>query len=79
MRDWDGLWHYDDSILVSFANASSTVLASLLPTSSILMLYFVTKPLAKVAAIMVFTTFFSLTLAFITRAKRIEVFAATTA
>ncbi|KAL8742368.1 MAG: hypothetical protein Q9190_005132 [Brigantiaea leucoxantha] len=79
IKDWDGLWHYDDSLLLAAAGVASTILSSLLPTSSILILYFVKKPLARLVVIMLFTTFFSLTLAFITKAKRIEVFAVTTA
>ena len=61
------------------ANSISTVLSSLLPTASILVLYFVEKPLARLALTMLFNALFSLTLATITKARRIDVFAATTA
>ncbi len=61
------------------ANAISTFLSSLLPTTSILALYFVRAPLARLAAVMVFTALFSLTLAIVAKARKADVFAATTA
>jgi hypothetical protein len=64
---------------VAVASAISTVLSSLLPTISILALYFLRSPLNRLAFIMIFTAIFSLTLATLAKAKRIDVFAATTA
>ena len=76
---WNGVWHYDEAGLILIANAISTLLSSLLPTVSILVLYFVKKPLARLAVTMVFTAVFSVTLAMVAKARRIDVFAATTA
>ena len=78
-KDWNGLWHYEEGAFIAIANAISTVLSSLMPTTSIMVLYFVKNPLARLAMTMVFTTIFSLTLATIAKARRIDVFAATTA
>lgn len=60
-------------------NAISTLLSSLLPSVSISLLYFVENPVARLAAIMVFTTVFSTVLSTFTKARRIDVSAATTA
>ncbi|KAL8645574.1 MAG: hypothetical protein Q9210_006633 [Variospora velana] len=74
-----GVWHYRyDSMRVA-VNAISTLLSSLLPSASIFLLYFVENPVARLAAIMVFTTVFSTVLSTFTKARRIDVFAATTA
>ncbi|KAL9120490.1 MAG: hypothetical protein Q9187_002954 [Circinaria calcarea] len=78
-EDWNGLWHYEEASFVAVANAISTILSSLLPTTSILVLYFVKSSTARVAVTMLFTTLFSLTLATVARAKKTEAFAATTA
>lgn len=78
-KTWNGVWHYKDEGLILFANSISTVLASLLPTASIIALYFVEKPLARLGLTMLFNALFSLTLAAITKARRIDIFAATTA
>lgn len=76
---WNGLWYYEDASLVAAANIISTVLSSLLPTCSILALYFVQRPLARLAFTMLFTSAFSCTLAAVTKARRVDIFAATTA
>lgn len=78
-EDWNGVWHYEEDGLVKVANTISTFLSSLLPTTSILVLYFVKAPLARLAAVMVFTALFSLTLAIVAKARKADVFAATTA
>ena len=62
-----------------FGNAVSAFLSSLLPTTSILVLYFIKKPLARLAVTMLFTAIFSFTLMIVAKARRIDVFAATTA
>jgi len=78
-EDWNGVWHYEEDGLVKVANTISTFLSSLLPTTSIVVLYFVNAPLARLAAVMAFTALFSLTLAIVAKARRADVFAATTA
>ncbi|MCJ1370041.1 hypothetical protein MMC20_001253, partial [Loxospora ochrophaea] len=78
-EDWNGVWHYEDAPFIAVANIVSTVLSSLLPILSILVLDSVRDPRAKLWAIAVFTTLFSLMLATVTNAKRTDVFATTTA
>lgn len=78
-RDPNGVWFYQYDSMVAIINAISTLLSSLLPSTSIFILYFVQSPIARLAVIMVFTTVFSSTLVLVTKARRIDVFAATTA
>lgn len=56
-----------------------TVLASLIPIASILILYFVANVLDRLAIVVAFTGLFAFSLAVTTRARRLEVFAATSA
>ncbi|KAL8723949.1 MAG: hypothetical protein Q9181_007063, partial [Wetmoreana brouardii] len=78
-RDPNGIWHYPYDTMTAAVNTISTCLSSLLPSTSIFVLYFLQSPVARLAAITVFTTIFSSTLFMITKARRIDVFAATTA
>lgn len=78
-KDWNGVWYYEEAGLVSVANSISTILSSLLPTTSIVVLYFVQEAWARLLVTMIFTALFSITLAAITKARRVDVFAATTA
>lgn len=57
----------------------STILASLLPTMSAFVLYFIRSPIARLGGVVAFTVLFSVVLAVIARARRAECFAATTA
>ncbi|KAI4129924.1 MAG: hypothetical protein LQ338_002009 [Usnochroma carphineum] len=74
-----GVWQYDQEKLNLLANAISTLLASLLPSISILVLYLLSRPVTKLVAILWFSVFFSLVLSAVSTARRIEIFAATTA
>ncbi|KAL8677660.1 MAG: hypothetical protein Q9224_007171 [Gallowayella concinna] len=76
---WDGVQDYHKDKLEKIANAISTLLAALLPSISILILYFVSKPASRLITISLFSVFFSLILTTVSAAKRVEVFAATTA
>ncbi|MCJ1269864.1 hypothetical protein MMC22_009757 [Lobaria immixta] len=78
-KDSNGVWHYEDATFLPAVNAISTVLSSLLPTTSILVLYVVQRPGARLAIIMAFTALFSLILTTVAKARRIDIFAATTA
>ncbi|CAG8973847.1 hypothetical protein HYALB_00005592 [Hymenoscyphus albidus] len=71
--------HYSDSHLARFVHVFSVVLSSLLPISSIVILYFVSSLLARLGIIATFTALFSLSLAIVTQARRIEIFAGTSA
>ena len=77
--DWYGVWQYDQRMLETVANAISTLLASLLPSISILVLYFLSKPVTRLVAILLFSVLFSVILSAVSTGRRIEVFAATTA
>lgn len=77
--DGSGVWHYQYQSMVAVLNGITTLLASLLPSTSIFILYFLKDPVARLIAIMVFTTAFSSTLVLFTKARRVDVFAATTA
>ncbi|KAL8762945.1 MAG: hypothetical protein Q9184_001167 [Pyrenodesmia sp. 2 TL-2023] len=77
--DWYGVWQYDQEWLERVANAISTLLASLLPSISILVLYFLSKPFTRLVAILLFSVLFSLILSAVSTVRRIEVFAASTA
>ena len=65
--------------MICIVNVLNTILSSLLPSTSIFILYFLAKPVARLCVIMVFTTLFSIVLSAATKARRIDVFAATTA
>ena len=73
------MWEYNDLHINSFVNVLGTTLASLLPLSSIFVLYLVKNLLIRLGVITAFTMAFSLTLSILTQSRRIEIFAATTA
>ena len=78
-RDWNGLWHYEDATVLAITNIVSTVLSSLLPTTSILILHLMESYMARLIVIMAFTVAFSLVLVMVAKARRVDVFAVTTA
>ncbi|KAI9880356.1 MAG: hypothetical protein M1830_003967 [Pleopsidium flavum] len=73
-----GIANYDNTLL-AVADLVGTVISSLLPISSIMVLYFVKNMLMRLTVVAGFTALFSITLAIVTKARRIEVFAATAA
>ncbi|KAL1850147.1 hypothetical protein Daus18300_013015 [Diaporthe australafricana] len=75
----DGIYNYKESVLSSTADVFTTVVASLLPLLSITVLYVVHSNTMKLGIIVVFSACFSLALALMTNARRIEIFAATAA
>ncbi|KAK2607899.1 hypothetical protein N8I77_006542 [Diaporthe amygdali] len=75
----DGIYNYKESILSSAANVFTTVVASLLPLLSITVLYIIQSNTMKLGVIVAFSACFSLALALMTNARRIEIFAATAA
>jgi hypothetical protein len=75
----DAFSTYDDARLVAVIEVISTVVASLLPISSTLILYFVTSLPARLGIILGYTALFSLALAIFTKARKVEIFAATSA
>ncbi|KAG0651501.1 hypothetical protein D0Z07_1897 [Hyphodiscus hymeniophilus] len=71
--------HYAGAPLHSAINIFVTVLASLIPITSILILYFVSNTLDRLAIVVAFTGLFAFCLAATTRARRVEIFGATSA
>jgi hypothetical protein len=71
--------YYPRRRISAMVNATSTIMASLLPTVSMFALYFIRDPLARMGAILAFTTLFSIVLTLFTKARRAEVFAAAAA
>ncbi|KIX03328.1 uncharacterized protein Z518_06880 [Rhinocladiella mackenziei CBS 650.93] len=79
---WDpesGLSDYSDSAVATVLDLLGTVISSLFPVSSIAVLYSVTGMSYRIGIVAGFTALFSLTLALITKGRRVEIFAATTA
>jgi hypothetical protein len=74
-----GVVHYSDSTINRILNLVGTILSSLFPIVSIVVLYLVNYMPARISIIAAFTAIFSLCLAVMTRARRVEIFAATTA
>lgn len=73
------LYHYKDSHLEYPAYVISTGLASLLPIISIVVLYAVDNMGKRLGIIAAFTSIFAMSVAFMTGARRVDVFAATAA
>jgi hypothetical protein len=79
---WDptsGISWYSDTHVKVVLDVLGTVISSLFPVVSIVALYFVNAMPARLGIVAAFTAVFSLCLALMTRARRVEVFAATTA
>jgi hypothetical protein len=74
-----GLKHYDDAKLRIAARIISVVISSVLPTTSILALYYVQNTPARLGIVMAFSVSFSVVLALCTSARRAEIFAASAA
>ncbi|PVH77721.1 hypothetical protein DL98DRAFT_636938 [Cadophora sp. DSE1049] len=74
-----GIYHYRESSLESGLGILATVIASLLPICSVVALYLIQSNGLRLGMIAIFSACFSLALALMTSARRIEVFAATAA
>lgn len=70
------IFQYSETRLSAFVGVFGTVLSSILPITSIVVLYFVTNMLVRLGLTVVFTAMFSCCLALVSRAKRVEIFAA---
>ena len=71
-----GIVQYDDTQLTTISNAVGVVFASLVPTVSVLVLYFIKNMLVRIGLLVVFTAIFSAALALFTSARKIEIFSA---
>ncbi|MCJ1369387.1 hypothetical protein MMC20_000598 [Loxospora ochrophaea] len=81
-RLWDagtGITDYQDETLLVSADNISTLVASLLPVLSTIVLYFIPSTPVRLGAIVAFIALFAVVLIVFTKAKRIEVFSVTAA
>ncbi|KAK8074444.1 hypothetical protein PG997_009107 [Apiospora hydei] len=74
-----GIYEYSDAWLAGTARVIATVVASLLPTVSVVIQYFIRDDLVKLYLIVIASAIFALALAVMTNARMVEVFAATSA
>ncbi|KAK2732906.1 hypothetical protein FQN55_003868 [Onygenales sp. PD_40] len=74
-----GIYIYDDKKILMATNIASAILSSLLPALSILILYLIKNPFAKLGAMVGFTVAFATVIATVVKARRVETFAAATA
>ncbi|KAJ9604652.1 hypothetical protein H2200_010766 [Cladophialophora chaetospira] len=70
---------YDDQKMAMLGNVLCTVLSTLIPSSSILVLYYVKNMLTRLLLIIGFSSLFSFVMGFVARGHRYEIFAATLA
>ncbi|EXJ86848.1 hypothetical protein A1O3_03802 [Capronia epimyces CBS 606.96] len=70
---------YDDKKLVVLGNVLCTILSTVIPSSSIIVLYFVQSMLSRLLLIIAFSSLFSLIMGFVAQGRRYEIFAATIA
>jgi hypothetical protein len=75
----NNLFRYSDAHLLGVIDIIGTVIASMTPLVSIIILYFVRNLGYRLAILCACTLAFSVSLALVTKARRIEVFAATAA
>lgn len=73
------IWHYKDDTFVFVGNVICMLLSSLIPTSSIFVLYYIDSTSTRLLAITLFSFLFSILMTFVVRGRRYDVFAATMA
>jgi hypothetical protein len=73
------LHHYDDREIETVTNILGTMFSSLAPLVSIIVLSFIRSARVRLGLVCVFTFLFSGCLAIATKARRVEIFAATAA
>jgi prepilin signal peptidase PulO-like enzyme (type II secretory pathway) len=69
-----GLYHYSDAHLHTMINIVGTVVSSLTPMVSIVVLYVVQSTSIRLGLICAFTLIFSFLLSLDTKARRVEIF-----
>ena len=72
----ESLSEYSDAQVYAVLDLINTVVACLLPTSSIIILYLVSSLPVRLGIIVVYEVLFSLSLALFTQARRVEIFGA---
>jgi hypothetical protein len=75
----EGLYEYNDTTLRSLGRIAMTVIASILPLCSVVILYVVRSNGLRLGIIIILSALFSLSLALMKTARNIEIFAATSA
>jgi hypothetical protein len=70
---------YRDSYFHLIANVIGTLISSLIPIVSVVVLYFITEMPMRLAMVGLFTAIFSIALSLVTSGTRVEIFAATAA
>lgn len=78
-QDGTNIAHYGKTGFKRMARIVNIMLSTLLPSLAIIALYLVKDPLSRLGAIVGFSATFSLVLAIFTKARPVEVFAATAA
>lgn len=71
-----GIVEYEDTRLLAISNAVGVIFASLAPTISALVLYFIKNMLVRIGPLVVFTAVFSAALVVFTKDRKIEIFSA---
>jgi uncharacterized protein DUF6594 len=74
-----GLFEYDETTMQMIARVATTVVASVLPLCSVIILYVVQSNGLRLGIIVLLSAVFSLALALMTNSRKIEIFAATSA
>jgi hypothetical protein len=74
-----GIAHYSKAGFKRMARTLNVLLSALLPSLGVLGLYLIKDPLSRLGAIVGFSAVFSLVLALFTKARLVEIFAATAA
>lgn len=73
------IYVYDEKIVIRTADMVGTAVSSLLPVLAVVVLYCIREMLTRLGMVALFTVLFSLALMATTKAKRVEIFAATAA
>ncbi|KAL4941869.1 hypothetical protein BDV06DRAFT_222700 [Aspergillus oleicola] len=74
-----GTVYYDDESIIRATRIISTITSSVIPASSMLALYLIDNMVKRLIIIIIYNMGFSIILGFLAKARRVEVFAASTA
>ena len=74
-----GVMYYDDDALLRINSLIVSVLSSALPVIAIVVLYSIDTMIRRIGAAVAFTILFAFVLAVFTNARRLEIFASTSA
>jgi hypothetical protein len=79
VQDCGGVWEYKSELFVVLGNTICMILSALVPSASIIYLYFVSSMIARLAVVSGTSFLPSFVVVIIVQGRRVEVFAATTA